>query len=89
MPTADDSSTHPLYRVFFPDESHTLACMLREGLQTDDDETIAACVVTDDMHSSPGLVVTCQSKELLLSVLDDALALLDRWDATLTPEVVA
>ena len=71
------------YRVFFPNEGH-LACMLRSALHeqtTDDDQTIR--VRGERRSPCSGLTVTCRDRECLLAALDGAI--LDRWDAELTP----
>lgn len=78
----------PLETFFFPDEDHTLACMIRDALLCNEDDcAISACVVSDDMHSDPGLSVTCDGKESLLSAIDKALAVVDSWETLILEDV--
>jgi len=62
------------YEAFFPGESHTLAGLIRCALPARTERDVVACVVTDELHGTPGLRVQCASREGLLAALDDARA---------------
>ena len=61
-------------RVFFPDASHTLACLIRSTIQSTSDLSIVSCVVNDDLIDPAGLVVRAESMGDVVRAIDDNLA---------------
>jgi DNA-directed RNA polymerase subunit L len=56
--------------VFFADEGHTLASMIRATLRSSSDTSIVSCVVNDDLVDPSGVVVRAECVADIVDAID-------------------